>query len=211
MSFKIKAFLVVSRFNENVDWIHDFTDDYIVYNKGEPLPDTIKQIMSRNVGGNQYDIFRHILLNYDNLPELLAFVQGNPFDHCRSERFKELIYSESFTPLFGEGNYPNGNYSEDNTSWYINGSWLQHAPESKFASFDDYMNFIFSDYVHQDKLIFPPGSQIIVERERCLFYSKNFWRKLMDIFPTQPGLNGGREAHIIERSVQIIFENKYHE
>jgi len=33
----------------------------------------------------------------------------------------------------------------------------------------------------------------------------------MEIFPTDPGVNGGTEAHIIERSIKLIFDNKFKE
>lgn len=207
----IKSTLVISRYNESVDWVKDMTDKYVIYNKGLPLPEEYNQIITENIGANQYDIFRFIYDNYENLPELIAFIQGDPFDHCLPERFYELIQHTCFTPLFGDKNYPDGVYWEYNTSWYIYEAWQSHKPQSKFPSFDDYANYIFSDYVHNPVLIFPPGSQIIVEKERCLFYSKSFWKKLMDIIPKDEGINGGREAHIIERSIQMIFENKYTE
>jgi hypothetical protein len=208
---KIKAFVVISRFNENVGWINELTDDYIIYNKGAELDGGVKQKMVPNIGANQYDICSYIYENYENLPPLIAFLQGNPFDHCLKNRFDLLIRSEQFTPIFGDRNYPNGVYSESNDSWYLNQPWQSHKPPCKFDNFDEYAKYIFENYEREDHLTFPPGSQIIVERERCLFYSKNFWKKLMDIFPTQEGINGGREAHIIERSIQLIFENKYQE
>lgn len=208
---KIKAFLVVSRYNEDVSWIPFYTDNYIVYNKGESLPLEYKQILAPNFGANQYDIFRFIYDNYDNLPSLIAFVQGDPFDHCLPERFNRLIYNESYTPLFGDSNYPRGEYFENNNNWYINGDFNRHKPLSKFNSFNEYMNHIFEDYIPLNTLYFPPGSQLIVEKERCLFYSKEFWKKLMDVICIEEGMNGGREAHIIERSIQLIFENQYKE
>jgi len=209
---KIKAFLVVSRFSENVDWITPLTNDYIIYNKGEVLPDSFNQKIVPNFGGNQYDIFSFIYENYENLPELIAFTQGNPFDHCLHDRFYSLIYNDTFTCLFGDINYRDGVYSENNSNWYINDNFNSHKPPSKFNTFDDYMNYMFEDYTHQSNLIFPPGSQIIVEKERCLFYSRSFWKKLMDsVICNEIGMNGGRETHIVERSIQIIFENKYKE
>ena len=33
----------------------------------------------------------------------------------------------------------------------------------------------------------------------------------MEVICDEIGMNGGREAHIVERSMQIIFENKYKE
>ena len=206
----IKAFVVISRYSESVEWIKSLTDNYIIYNKGESLPD-YKQILCENVGANQYDIARFIYDNYDNLPDLIAFLQGDPFDHCLADRFYDLIRRDSFTPIFGDRNYPSGEYSEPNTSWYLNEPWQSHKPPCKFSGFDDYCHYLFSDYVREANLVFPPGSQFLVEKQRCLFYSRSFWKKIMDIIPTQPGINGGREAHIIERSLQLIFENKYSE
>ena len=208
---KIKAFLVVSRYNEDVSWVPFYTDNYIIYNKGESLPLEYRQVLVPNFGANQYDIFRFIYDNYDNLPSLMAFVQGDPFDHCLPKRFNQLIYNESYTPLFGDANYPHGEYSETNSNWYINGDFNNYKPLSKFGSFDEYMNHLFEDYTPLGTLYFPPGSQLIVEKERCLFYSKEFWKKLMDVICIEEGMNGGREAHIIERSIQLIFENQYKE
>jgi len=211
MKKELKSFLVISRYKEDISWIKNYTDLYVIYNKGEKLPKEYNQILSPNIGGNQYDIFRFIHDNYETLPELIAFVQGNPFDHCLPERFNQLIYNESYTPLFGDINYPHGTYSELNSNWYINGYFNSHKPQSKFNSFDEYMNYIFEDYTPLDTLYFPPGSQLIVEKKRCLFYSKKFWDKLMNINCLEEGMIGGREAHIIERSIQLIFENKYKE
>jgi hypothetical protein len=209
---KPKAFIVVSRYKEDVNWIKELTDDYVIYNKGEPLGEGFNERMLPNFGGNQYDIFKFIHDNYENLPDLIAFVQGNPFDHCLKERFDKLIHNTYFTRLFGDKNYLNGVYSEENNSWYINGGAHNTGkPPSKFSSFGEYANHIFEDYTHVNVLDFPPGSQLIVEKQRCLFYSKAFWKKLMDVIPNQIGLNGGREAHIVERSMQIIFENRYKE
>lgn len=206
----IKAFVVVSRYKESVEWVKSLTDNYIIYNKGESLPN-FKQMLCENIGANQYDIVRFIYDNYDNLPDLIAFLQGDPFDHCLVDRFYDLIRRDSFTPIFGDRNYPSGEYFEPNTSWYLHEPWQSHKPPCKFASFDDYCRYLFSDYAGSANLVFPPGSQFLVEKQRCLFYSRSFWKKIMDIIPTQPGINGGREAHIIERSLQLIFENKYSE
>lgn len=206
----IKAFVVISRYQESVEWIKSLTDNYIIYNKGESLPD-YKQILCENVGANQYDIARFIYDNYDNLPDLMAFLQGDPFDHCLPDRFYDLIRRDSFTPIFGDRNYPSGEYFEPNTSWYLHEPWQSHKPPCRFSSFDDYCRYLFSDYCRVASLVFPPGSQFLVEKQRCLFYSREFWKKIIDIIPTQPGINGGREAHIIERSLQLIFENKYSE
>ena len=153
---KIKAFLIISRFNEDISWINNYTSNYIIYNKGENLPETYKQKMVPNFGGNQYDIFNYIYTNYNKLPNLIAFMQGNPFDHCLPERFDQLIYNESYTHLFGDINYPHGEYFESNNNWYIDASFNGHKPPSKFPSFDEYMHHMFEDYTPLSTLYFPP-------------------------------------------------------
>jgi hypothetical protein len=60
MNTSVPSFLVVSRFNEDISWINNYTSNYIIYNKGEELPSEYNQIMAPNFGGNQYDIFRYI-------------------------------------------------------------------------------------------------------------------------------------------------------
>jgi hypothetical protein len=207
---KPNAFIVVSRYKENLDWLPQLTDDYIVYNKGEEVLN-IKQKIVPNFGANQYDIFSYIYENYDNLPDLIAFMQGDPYDHCLPDRFNSLIYNKEYTLLFGDKNYPDGNYWEHNNSWYISSHCNTHGITCKFSSFDQYAQYIFENYEHEPTLTFPPGSQIIVEKERCLFYSKKFWKTLIDIIPTDTNINGGAEAHIIERSIKLIFDNKFKE
>lgn len=212
---KIKAFLVVSRFKENVDWIRDYTNNYIVYNKGEDPLYNFKQIKRPNFGGNQYDICHFIYENYENLPDLIAFCQGYPFDHCPIENFNQLIYNQYYTNLFSTHagiNYPNGFINEDNNNYYIYTHGVCPAVSTcKVTSFDEFANSIFENYKTNHQISFPPGSQFIVEKERCIFYSRKFWKNLMDFINSDIGVNGGREAHVLERVMQLIFETRFKE
>jgi len=208
---KTKPFFVISRYSEDPSWVKDITDNYIIYNKGNELSPEFKQKLLPNFGGNQYDIFSFIHENYNDLPELMIFVQGDPFDHCLKERFDMLIKNDSYTQLFGDVNYPDGEYDEPNNNWYIDPVQRDKNIKSSIGSFDEYAQMIFGDYTPLDRLKFPPGSQILVEKDRCRFYSREFWEKLMSLIPKEIGLNGGVEAHIIERSIDLIFQNKYKE
>ena len=211
---KIKSFLVVSRYKENVDWILDYTDNYIVYNKGDDLLFNFKQIKRPNFGANQYDIFHFIYTNYDYLPDLMTFCQGNPFDHCTKSDFDKWIYNPYYTILFSTHvgfDFRSGIFTELNSNPYLNPTFMPHLPPCKVTSFDEFANSIFEDYSSQSFLTFPPGSQLTVEKERCLYYSKNFWLKLMNFINNDVGLNGGREAHVVERAMQLIFETRFKE
>lgn len=215
--------LVISRYNENVDWVNEFTDNYSVINKGEDLVD-MHCIRRPNYGGNQYDICRFIIDNYEQLPEIICFVQGWPFDHCHKDVFIKLINNTLFTPLESLGSLPeteahkkdiDGGYMEKNDSWYINAHNQKLLSENKeitckFDSYDDFMHSLFSDYEHLDFIRFTPGSQYIVTKSDCLHYSKAFWKKLLDFLPTT-NVNGGTEAHLLERALFYIFKGKYTE
>src|SRR5574343_45482 len=93
------SFFVVSRYNEDISWINDYTSNYIIYNKGNDLDPKYNSIKLPNFGGNQHDMFYFVVANYDNLPEIMVFVQGNPFDHCNKNTFDKIVVNKSFTPL----------------------------------------------------------------------------------------------------------------
>ena len=94
-----ELFFVISRFKEDISWIKELTDNYIVYNKGDDDIPEYKAKKMPNIGGNQRDTFHFIYDNYDNLPDLMAFVQGDPFDHCKDGKFYDLIKNRHYTKL----------------------------------------------------------------------------------------------------------------
>lgn len=66
---KPKAFFVVSQWNNDVSWIEDYTDQYVIYDKSNTLEQSEKVIKCPNVGHNLHDIFHFIYNNYENQPE----------------------------------------------------------------------------------------------------------------------------------------------
>lgn len=208
------ALFVVSRYNENIDWIKYYTDYYIVYNKGDPILDDVHVINTENIGNNQRDIFRFIYYNYEHLPRLTAFIQAYPFDHCRKEVFDKLIFNSYFTSLeeyeIMRENVAcrkdiNNGYVEYNNSWYIKEHNKSKAIKCKYRSFDKFMDKYFTNYERVMGIRFSPGSQYIVERNQILYYPKKFWESLMNELPR----HGMTEGHIIERALFYIFTNKY--
>lgn len=204
--------LIISRYNEDVSWIKNYDLDYIIYNKGDDLDSSFNWIRRENVGENQKDIFSFIIDNYDYLPDSVGFVQGHPFDHCKKETFENLMNNKTLTRLEDYTHLipniyvgPDNFYFEPNDSWYIPAHNSTKQQTCQFNSFDEYMNTIFVNYTHLGNLPFSPGSQIIVERERILFYPIGFWKYLNNILVKR----SMTEGHIIERSIFIIFSNIY--
>jgi len=210
---KPKSKVIITRFNEDYSWIKEYTDNYIIYNKGIPIQEE-RVINTENIGGNQRDILEYIFENYENLPRLMGFIQAYPFDHCKKEIFDKLIYAENFTPLEYYGKIPannyenrdeNGGFMERNNSWYISAHNKSNNQTCKYTSFDEFMTKYFPNYVSLEWIRFTPGSQYIIEKEQALNYPKEFWQLLMN------ELNGYNmtEAHIIERALYYILKGKY--
>jgi len=205
-----KAKIIISRFKEDFDWVKEYTEDYLIYNKGEPIDDP-HIINTKNIGGNQRDIFKFIHDFYDDLPDLMAFMQAYPFDHCKKETFDKLIYNECFTSLEDYGVIPanayekrdhDGGFLERNNSWYIEANNATYNVGCKYSSFDQFMEKFFSNYKTGAHVRFAPGSQYIIEKKQALHYPKIFWRSLMNELPE----NFMSEAHIIERSLWTILQ-----
>jgi hypothetical protein len=204
---------VISRYNEDFSWIFNYTENYLIYNKGNPIYNNPKVINTENIGGNQRDIFKFIYENYENLPELMAFLQAYPFDHCQQKIFDTIIWNTYFTSIEYYGSIPNnggekrtedGGYLEINNSWYIRSHNSTFGLTCKYSSFDQFMNKYFKNYEIVDWIRFAPGSQYIVEKKQALYYSKNFWKSLMNELTEK----NSTEAHIIERALWTIFQCK---
>jgi len=96
--------IVVSRYNEDVHWTKSFGKNCIIYNKGNADLDYIDNeliIPLDNVGKEGGTYIKHIIDNYDNLSNHIAFLQGHPFDHIdmynqkKSEQFLSDILNET--------------------------------------------------------------------------------------------------------------------
>jgi len=179
---KPSAFFVVSNYFNNVDWIEDYTDDYIIFDKSNSLPEGEKIVKLENVGQNIFDIFCFIVYNYDNLPEYTAFLQGDPFPHCKRETFDKLIYNEYFTSIEDYSHVPEspsrkfsetGGYLEANTNWYL----LLDPPYKHryYNSHYEFMNDIFVDVPFYYYIRFCPGAQFIVPKSKSKKYN---WLRL---------------------------------
>ena len=159
--------IIVSRYNENLDWLNKLTkENIVIYNKGISfIENSINRI---NIGREIETFLHHITENYYNLPEYLILVQGNPFDHMfntiNSDNLQEhinlLVDSkiEDIQPLFCNKHYENhGVY-----------------PSIKSAQ---YFSLFFSTEVPTQS-IFSPGCQYIIPKKNILNRPINFYSKI---------------------------------
>lgn len=214
---------IVNSYKNDVSWISDYTDNYIIYDKSGELPETDKILHQKNVGLSGYDFCCFIIDNYDNLPDICVFMKDNIFTrnppHCNKEKFDTLIKNNFFTTLESQEHLPesyahikdvDGGYMEINNSWYVKSHINTYGKDvaKYFYDYNIFMSFMFIGYESPKYVRFAPGGNYIVPKENLLFYSIDFWKKLKlyqshHINPV--------EAHIIERALFYIFTNRWKE
>jgi len=86
--------LVVARYKEDVSWMdlvdNDPAGTIFVYDKSpQPNPAFIPRA---NRGREVGSFLEHIILHYDDLPEYVIFVQGDPFAHVNDKNRDSLAH-----------------------------------------------------------------------------------------------------------------------
>ena len=217
-------FLVVSNYYNDISWIPEYTDDYIIYDQSEieMYPDTIdknKVIKNDHLGHNIYDYCTYIINNYENLPERVLFATGNIFPrHIPKEYFDRLMNNKFFTPFeywkkhkeyYKKGFLicffsSDGGFCEINNSHYLN----QTHPTKYFHNYNDFLRFCFIDPVIPKYIRFAPGANYIVPRENILKIPKIFYENLK-VFVSHCATAIPGESHIIERAFHTIWNSNF--
>jgi len=216
-------FLVVNQYGYDISWIKNYTDDYIIYDKGNTELEGEKVIKLPNVGHNLHTYFHHIIENYDKLADVTIFVKGDVIPrHCKEEKFLRLINNTTFTPLESYEDVdtgPNsamrltkdGGFMEINNSWYV-----PHHVSRYFKSYNHFLKTIFVHPTIPQWVRFSPGANYIVPKENILKYEKRFYQKLSSFidYDASPEECRGREkipaeCYIIERALYTIWTCNY--
>lgn len=71
--------LVVALYNEDLSWLNQLDFTCTIYNKGNI---EIPSIPLPNIGRESDTFLNYITNNYNNLPDVIAFLQGNLHPHC---------------------------------------------------------------------------------------------------------------------------------
>ena len=221
---------IVSCYNNDIAWIDNFTSNYIIYDKAGSLPESDRVKHVPNVGLNIYDYSHFIVENYNSLPDVCVFLKGNIFNrkpepHCNEERFKVLIENNTLTPLESYEHIPvshvnikgdDGGYCE-RSGGYGGGCWgggkyengiCVSPPPRYFTSYNQFLDLMFINPVYPEFMRFAPGANYIVPKQNILFYSRNFYQKLINFVEYD---THSQEIYIIERALFTIFKNLFRE
>lgn len=157
--------IVVAKYKEDISWLsHMDTSKLHVYDKSGDTDSPFIPLENKGREGSTF--LGHIIKHYDNLPDYLIVLQGDPFphmdDHIKPSNLQEHIENlvqtnpRSIQPLFC-------NIHEENIGLYPG------------LSYHEYYKFLF-DGIPDDNFRFAAGNQYIIPKKNIqkrpkLFYS----------------------------------------
>ena len=177
--------IVVSKYKENVQWVNEFDNSkVIVYDKSDnPIKGSIS---IPNIGRETETFFRYIVDNYENLPDYVVFLQGNPFDHYKTSKYgflKDYILKKIL---------------EQPTERVPIGNMRKNRRNLLGLNLHNYYEFLFNKKSPR-KFYYNIGAQNIVPKEIILKRSKHFWKKLQNLI-----YNCGNESG---QSMKYLHDN----
>lgn len=183
--------IVVARYNEHIGWTKQFPN-VILYNKGAPLG-VSNEILLDNVGREGHTYYKYICDNYDNLPDYVIFLQGNPFDHSPNiiQNLTKFINNDNLDIDF-----------EFLSEHIVQCNLLGCSYHPGLPLIYTYEK-IFNEKKKDMKFIFGAGAQFIVSKNTILKRDIGFYTNIVDIL--KHNINP-IEGFVIERFHKLIFE-----
>jgi hypothetical protein len=81
--------VVISKYNEDVEWVKDIKYNTLIYDKSaDPIEGSIPR---PNIGREAETLLYYIIEYYNNLPDLTIFLQGDPRSNPISFTYQEVI------------------------------------------------------------------------------------------------------------------------
>lgn len=187
--------IVVARYHECVRWTKEFSN-VIIYNKGLPLDPEYADNevrLPKNVGREGHTYYTFICQNYDNLPEHIIFLQGNPYDHSYyvQPNIKSFVETPQDFAFFSA--------PVEHTTFEIqrNGHW------QCCDLYDNYEQIFGVKCDEKAECIFSYGGQFAVSRRAILKRPKQFYENIVRMLEHSVD---PLEGYVIERLHKHIFD-----
>jgi hypothetical protein len=211
MSYQI----VVARYNEDIEWITD--NNKIIYNKGIPL-NINNEVLLENIGRESETYLRYIIDNYDKLPEVVVFTQGNIKDHCRTNnihmdnmlfllKLKEeaLKYGKStlnanhihYHEEDKRNQYWSPDWNKNNNNYYLHNNYLNNK---QITFIDWFTKNIDKSYPNPIGIYW--NGLFAIRKDIILKHSLKYYKKLISQVNHH---SNPAEGHFFERSWYYIF------
>ncbi len=173
--------IVIARYNEDVSWLKEFnteTFNFKIYNKGEQNIE-FESIPLENFGRDAHTFITYIVENYNNLPEFVIFLQGNPIDHCGDViQIIKNHNDESYVCLSDHV------IDEKIDSWYehlVEANAVMPYPNMLRCGLRETANAILGEETPQ-KCTFAAGQQYIINKKYILNRSLDYYKNILERF-----------------------------
>ena len=200
----MKKELVIAAYNREYNWINNLNKDVLVtaYRKGDAPLLKGEILITPNVGRDVHTFFYHLYNRYDTLSDITFFSQDDPFDHVHN--YIDIINGDK--KLWNEQARQN-----------IDGCWFfsyydfvlcnkTGAPHHPGVGLDILDLETLWNNIFQNKcpnnFVFPSAGHFAITKEHAHVFSKEFYKKIVDILENQP--NAPWE---LERLEPYIFFN----
>ncbi len=202
--------IVVSRYKEDLNWLKNHYSKCIIYDKGcnNNYNTKIWRYENvENVGRESHTYLKYIIDNYDSLPNIIIFTQGNIKDH--NINISELMEFKEKAKKYGMGYDTKKGENEILVSKQIIhvGKWLDEREKGIMRkaniNFDDfYKEVIGTDAPNKIKWI--PSAIFAVRKDLIIKNDKAFYQKIIKYVDDH--INP-EEGHYFERIWFSLFQN----
>lgn len=202
-----KLEIVVARYNEDLNWLNEFSPICSIYNKGcddiNVYP--FEFLKLDNIGREGDTYLRHIIKKYPNFPEYTLFTQGNINDHVKSP----LAFGQNIRDIMrGAKTDMEGYIGLSDVS--VNNGWGEIVEFVCTAHADlpirQWWDMFFDELPKNNRFTCNFSGIFIVSKERILYHSKEFYEELNKyLLETEP--IGG---YVLERLWTTIFDGETH-
>ena len=197
--------VIVARYKENLDWVNKLQHDFIIYNKGNDWPYEFKRDDVENQGREPETYLRAIIENYEKLNNynFMAFLQGNPFDHCSDvleiiDEYNDLEKYSFLSNTFGkcdfEKIYYYGNTSTNMIDTLLKGNYDDVPGIMKTL----YLINFFGISLSSCSWGYSCGAQYIVPTTMILKKSKKWWIRVYEIYRIYNQYQNHDPSHMME-------------
>ncbi len=208
-----KNLLIVARYNEDLDWLQEIDQPFLIYNKGKEWPYNVPRKDIFNKGREAETYLRAIIENYDSLNKFqnFIFLQGDPLDHATDlkKQIEENQDNETVSFLCdGKGAVviENNIYLEschvDMIRLLLTQSYNNESGANKCLFM---LNFMGIDFI-KAQWEYSCGAQYIVPTKMLLNKSYEWWQNAYRVYDQYVNFHSGDPALIMEFIWPIIWD-----
>jgi hypothetical protein len=194
--------VIVAKYKEDISWLEEMDKSHIyLYDKGStennPIQGFAHYEQRPNIGRESETYLYHIIKHYDNLPEFLILLQGDPFDHFRN--FSTKIEPIQLQKLIEKS------INDKLLETFPIFSGYANEPTNTFPGLkvSEYYSYIFQGSIQS--AIFSGGCQYYVHKSKILSKPKAFWEKIYKMLVNVTFYEGVEVTMITSHEKDIPF------